>query len=178
MSPAFPDAHLILVGLPGAGKSTVGRRVARQLGRTFVDFDREIERRAGLPIARIFEELGEPRFRELELELTRELAVTPPAVLAPGGGWITVPGAVALLRPPGRMIYLRVRPDVALLRMGRRRALRPLLQTENPRAELARLLRAREPAYLTADHVVDVDRLGIKRVIALVSSLADASGQG
>jgi shikimate kinase len=178
LSPASPDAHLILVGLPGAGKSTVGRRVARRLGRAFVDFDREIERRSGLPIPRIFEELGEPRFRELEMELTRELAGAPPAVLAPGGGWITVPGALALLRPPGRMIYLRVRPDVALLRMGRRRELRPLLRTANPEAELARLLRVREPAYLQADHVVDVDRLGIKRVIAVVSSLAAASGQG
>lgn len=178
MSPASPDAHLILVGLPGAGKSTVGRRVARELGRTFVDFDREIERRSGLAISRIFEELGEPRFRELELELTRELAGAPPAVLAPGGGWIVVPGALALLRPPARMIYLRVRPDVALLRMGRRRALRPLLRKENPEAELARLLREREPAYLRADHVVDVDRLGIKRVISVISSLAESPGQG
>jgi len=178
LSPAPPDAHVILVGLPGAGKSTVGRRVARRLGIAFVDFDREIERRSGLPVSRIFEEHGESRFRELELELTRDVAAAPPAVLAPGGGWITVPGVVALLRPPGRMIYLRVRPDVALLRMGRRAELRPLLRTADPSAALKRLLEAREAAYRQADHVVDVDRIGMKAVTDIVTRLAESSRGG
>jgi shikimate kinase len=164
--------HLILVGLPGSGKSSVGAGVARRIGRPFVDFDVEIERREGVSVATIFQERGEGHFRELELTLTRELAGTGGMILAPGGGWITVPGALALLRPPARMIYLRVGPDVALQRMGKARTDRPLLRAPDPAAELGRLLLKREPLYLSADHVLDVDLLDLQGVIDAVSDLA------
>jgi shikimate kinase len=164
--------HVILLGLPGSGKSSVGAGVAERIGRPFVDFDVEIERREGMSVARIFQERGEAAFRKLELELTRELAQGGGMILAPGGGWITVPGAMALLRPPARMIYLRVTPDVALQRMGAARANRPLLRAPDPAAELVRLLEKREPLYLLADHVVDVDLLDLQRVITLVGDLA------
>lgn len=98
--------HLVLVGLPGAGKSTVGRAVARKLQRPFIDFDVELERRERKTVRELFAERGEPAFRALEVALTRELAATEPSVFAPGGGWITNPGVVELIRPPGRIIQI------------------------------------------------------------------------
>lgn len=80
--------HAILIGLPGAGKSTVGRRVAKSLDREFLDFDDEIARREGKSVAEIFSESGERYFRTLEMELTRSLAARSGMILAPGGGWI------------------------------------------------------------------------------------------
>ncbi len=164
--------HVILVGLPGSGKSTIGRRVARRLGRPFLDFDSEIERREGQSIAQIFAKGGESRFRALELELTRELALTGGMILAPGGGWTTIPGATALLRPPARMIYLKVKAEVAIGRILRGRRLRPLLQTANPLETLKELLAKREARYLEADHVVDVEVIRSQELIATIARLA------
>ncbi|HEU4641920.1 MAG TPA: shikimate kinase [Gemmatimonadaceae bacterium] len=171
---AAPDTpNLILVGLPGAGKSAAGAMLAKRLARPFVDFDVEIERRAGATVAEIFRSRGEREFRRMELDLTRDLASRQGMVLAPGGGWIVTPGAVALLRPPGRIIYLRVSPDVALLRMGSAHHVRPLLRAPDPLAELRRLLAEREPAYLRADHVLDVDVLDLQGVTLALSRLAE-----
>lgn len=164
--------HLLLVGLPGSGKSTVGRRVARRLGRPFLDFDSEIERREGKSIAQIFSESGEPGFRALELALTRELAQSSGMILAPGGGWTTIPGATALLRPPARMIYLRVKAEVAIGRILRGRRIRPLLLTADPLNTLRTLLAEREAGYLEADHVVDVEVVKSQQLIATIARLA------
>lgn len=147
--------------------------LARLLSRPFLDFDLEIERRAGATVAEIFRERGEAAFRALELELTRELAGSGGMILAPGGGWITTPGALALLRPPGRLIYLRASPDVALVRMGRSLVQRPLLRTADPLAELRGLLAAREREYLAADHVLDVDVLDLQQVVVELARLAE-----
>src|SRR5918911_2154701 len=114
--PRWP--HLVLVGLPGAGKSTVGSVVAERIGRSFLDFDHEIERRQGKTIAEIFGEKGEGHFRELERALTEELRLMGNMILAPGGGWVSNPEVVSLLRPPARLIYLRLRPETALKRLG------------------------------------------------------------
>lgn len=164
--------HVILVGLPGSGKSTVGRRVARRLGRPFLDFDSEIERREGKSIAQLFSEVGESGFRARELELTRELVLSNGMILAPGGGWTTIPGAAALLRPPARMIYLRVKPEVAIGRILRGRRIRPLLQTADPLDALRKLLAEREAGYLEADHVVDVEVVKSQQLIATIARLA------
>lgn len=164
--------HIILVGLPGSGKSTVGRRVARRLARPFLDFDSEIERREGRSIAQIFARDGEQSFRRLELELTKELALTGGMILAPGGGWTTIPGAAALLRPPARMIYLRVKAEVAIGRILRGRRIRPLLQTADPLETLRKLLAEREAGYLAADYVVDVEVVKSQQLIATVARLA------
>lgn len=163
---------MLLVGLPGSGKSTVGRRVARQLGRPFLDFDSEIERREGKAIAQIFAESGEPGFRALELALTKELAQGSGMILAPGGGWTTIPGATALLRPPARMIYLRVKAEVAIGRILRGRRIRPLLQTADPLETLRTLLAEREAGYLEADHVIDVEVVKSQQLIATIARLA------
>jgi shikimate kinase len=164
MSPTSPAAsppqparpHVVLVGLPGVGKSSAARRAARRLSRPFLDFDVEIERREGMPVERIFAERGEPYFRARELELTRELAPRDGMVLAPGGGWVTSGEALALMRPRSVMIYLRMRPEAALARLRRARRVRPLLETVDPMATLRRLLAEREAAYLSAHHVLDV----------------------
>lgn len=167
--PSVP--HAILVGLPGCGKTTVGRAVAERLSRPFLDLDEEIERREGESIGRIFAERGEPYFRQLERQLTEELREGGGMIVSPGGGWVANPGLVALLRPPGRLIYLRVRPETALRRLGANSALRPLLSRPDPLAELERLHVARRAGYESADWVVDTELYDLQRVIEEVSRL-------
>ena len=164
--------HLILVGLPGSGKTTVGQAVAEQTGRTFLDLDHEIERREQRSISQIFAERGEPYFRQREREVTEELTLVGNMIVAPGGGWIANPDVVALVRPPSQLVYLRVRPDTALKRLGPMRSLRPLLTRPNPLVELERLLAARKASYESADHVVDVELYNLQRVIERVIELA------
>jgi shikimate kinase len=166
------DGHLVLVGLPGAGKSTIGRVVARQLRRPFLDFDAEIERRVRCTVAQYFARSGEAAFRELELLLTRELATAAPMVLAPGGGWVTNPGVMQLLRPPGRIVHLRVSPQEAMRRIARSRHVRPLLQEADPEAKMRELWTARSALYELADAVVDVERLTSQQVTDSVVKLA------
>jgi shikimate kinase len=166
--------HLILVGLPGSGKSTVGSALARALGRSFLDFDAEIVRREGMSISDIFAQRGEPSFRELERGLTEELRDVGGMVLSPGGGWVAQPETVSLLRPPGKLVYLKLRPRAALNRMGRSIGTRPLLGRPNPLGELERLLRERRGAYESADYVVDVERVpiaeAVRRIVAAIQS--------
>jgi shikimate kinase len=166
------DGHLILVGLPGSGKSTVGRAVARELGRPFLDFDLEIERRTKRSVSRIFSESGELAFRELEVSITAELASAPPMVLAPGGGWVTNSGVMALLRPPGRIIHLRLSPEAALRRLSRSRVVRPLLKGPDPKAAIERLWEAREALYEQADFTIDVEVVDSQQVVEKVAALA------
>lgn len=168
--PSIP--HLILVGLPGCGKSVVGTRAAEMAGRGFLDLDAEIERREGMPVSQIFGEHGEHHFRTLERKLTDELRETGGMILAPGGGWITIPDVVSLLRPPGRLVYLKVRPETALKRMGKRRELRPLLMQPDPLSELRRLYQARRLLYEGADVVIDVEHLNLQEVTEKVVALA------
>ena len=171
--PAPPSPpHLILVGLPGAGKTTVGRRVAERLERPFLDFDREIARREGASVARIFAERGEGYFRAAERRLTEELRGSAGMVLAPGGGWAATPGNVALLRPPGRIIYLRADPETVLRRLRRSRNRRPLLAGPDPLGTLHRLLADREEFYRQADCVVDTEVMDLQRLIDAVAELA------
>lgn len=156
--------HLVMVGLPGAGKSTVGRMVAEKLGRTFLDFDAEIERREGMPISQIFGERGEGGFRELEKKLTEELKEFGNMILAPGGGWITDPNVVALIRPPAKMVYLRVRPETALKRLAGEAGSRPLLNRPDPLGELNKLFEARKALYQGADLEVGTELLTVQQV--------------
>jgi shikimate kinase len=172
------DGHLVLVGLPGAGKSTIGRAAARMLGRPFLDFDLEIERRTGRTVARFFAEHGEPAFREAEVALTRELAAAPPMVLSPGGGWVTNAGVIALLRPPGRLIHLRISPSEALRRLSRSRVVRPLLAQADPAARIHALWEARKGLYGQADAEIDVELVDSQQVVESVVALARAGVAG
>lgn len=166
------DGHLVLVGLPGSGKSTVGRAVAKRLSRPFLDFDAEIEKREGISVARIFAERGEAAFRYLEFSLTQELAAAPPMVLAPGGGWVTIAGVMALLRPPGRIIHLRISPNEALRRLTRSRIVRPLLAQADPAMAMQSLWERRSGLYALADVSVNVEALDSQRLIDSVVALA------
>lgn len=170
--PAKP--HLILVGLPGSGKTSVGRAVGAQLKRPFLDFDAEIERRELITVGELFASRGEPYFRGLEQKLTEELRTVGNMVLAPGGGWIANTGCLETLRPPGVLVYLKVRPEVALARMGKEGARRPLLQRPDPLGELQRLLWAREKLYLQADHTVSADKMTLQQAVDSIVALARA----
>ena len=163
LDPSKP--HIVLVGLPGAGKSTVGALLGTKLARTYLDFDAEIERREGMPIAQIFGERGEAGFRLLERKLTEELKELGNMVLAPGGGWITDRESVALIRPPAKMVYLRVRPETALQRLGGSSAGRPLLNRLDPLGELNKLFEARKAMFQTADLEVGTELLKPEQVM-------------
>jgi shikimate kinase len=163
--------HLILVGLPGVGKTTIGRAAARRLGRSFLDFDQEIERRAGMEVREIFRTEGEEHFRALEFALTDELTSSGGLVLSPGGGWITQQRSVELLRSAGRIIYLRASPE-AVARRLRRVETRPLLAGRDPVVALRELYEKRRALYETADVVLDTESLVKQQLIAKIVELA------
>lgn len=168
------EPHVVLVGLPGVGKSSAARRAARKLARPWLDFDTEIEAREQMTVERIFADRGEAGFRACELALTRDLAARGGMVLSPGGGWVTSADTMALLRPRAVMIYLRMRPEIALARLRRAHRRRPLLQTADPLATLRRLLAEREGAYLSADHVLDVTAMTPTALVLEIVRLAEA----
>lgn len=168
------NAHIVLVGLPGSGKSTVGALLATKLGRPFLDFDAEIERRQGMPISQIFGERGEPAFRELERVLTEEVKEQDSMVLAPGGGWVSDPKTVSILRPPSKLIYLRVRPETALKRLGAATASRPLLNRPDPLAELNNLLEQRRMAYQGAELEIGTEMITPEQVTEQIAEKLSA----
>ena len=174
-SPAdAPDAkpHAVLVGLSGAGKSTAGRLLAEKLARPFLDFDDEIERRAGLTIPAIFAERGEAHFREMERELTEDCANHSGMILAPGGGWIGNIGVIEKLRPPAKFIYLKVRPESAARRLAEGGVVRPLLtRGGNPAKALEKMLAEREPLYAKSDVSVNTEMYDLERLIHRVTDV-------
>ena len=153
------------------GKTTIGRAAARQLARRFLDFDEEIERRAGMSVREIFRLKGEEHFRELEFSLTKELSASGGMVLSPGGGWITQHSSVELLRSAGRIIYLRASPEAVAKRL-RRVETRPLLAGRDPVVALRELYAKRQALYETADVVLDTERVARQQLIAKLVELA------
>lgn len=145
---------IALVGLMGAGKSSIGRRLAQVLALPFVDADTEIEAAADATIEEIFAREGEAAFRNGERRVIARLLERPPQVLATGGGAFMDPTTRALIREHAISVWLRADLDVLLARVSRR-SNRPLLKTDDPRAVLARLMDARYPVYAEADLVVD-----------------------
>ena len=149
--------QVVLTGLPGSGKSTVGRALAERIVWDFVDLDAEIVRKEARSVSQIFAENGEERFRDLEALATSELRDRQKLIIAPGGGWVTRPDTVALLRPPARLVYLRVTPQVAVERIEKQSDERPLLSGSNLLVRLDSLLLGRESAYRTADLTVSAE---------------------
>jgi shikimate kinase len=143
---------LILVGMMGAGKTTVGRLLARATGFEFIDCDRELEARSGVPIATIFELEGEAGFRKREAALIDELTQRSKTVLATGGGAVLREDNRAHLRARGLVIYLQASADEIARRTANDRS-RPLLQTADPRARIVELLQQREPLYAQTAHL-------------------------
>lgn len=165
---------MILVGLPGAGKSSVARAVAARLECDFIDLDSEIEGREGMHIAGIFARHGEAYFREAEREVSLLLREREPAMVAPGAGWMSNRQAAALLRSGGRIIYLAVTPERALARMGASLTARPLLAVADPAGALRELLAARAADYESADVQIDTEAMTRQDVVDRVAVLAAA----
>ncbi|HVY99820.1 MAG TPA: shikimate kinase [Dongiaceae bacterium] len=148
------DRSIVLVGLMGAGKSCIGKRLAQHYGLPFVDADREIETAAGCSISDFFEMHGEQAFRDGERRVISRLLSNPQHVLATGGGAFMDPQTRRLIKERSISIWLRAELDQLLKRVGRRND-RPLLKNVDQRAKLAELIDVRYPVYAEADIVVD-----------------------
>lgn len=146
--------NIYLIGMMGAGKTAVGRSLARLAGVHFVDIDHLIVERAGKSINQIFEENGEPYFRNLETEVLKTVASEHGKVVATGGGIVLKPENVQLMKQSGKIIFLEASLDTLWERV-KLKSDRPLLKTENPKATLERILAERQPIYRSvADAVV------------------------
>jgi shikimate kinase len=155
--------NLFLVGLPGAGKSTLGRQLARRLRKRFVDADTELEHRLGVSIPTIFEIEGESGFRDREETTLAELTALEGVVLSTGGGAVLRPANRVRLKENGTVVYLHAEPATLWTRIRHSRN-RPLLQTSDPLGRLAELYAQRDALYReTADHVVESERGEVMR---------------
>ncbi len=143
--------NIVLVGFMGTGKSSVGRRIAGQLGYRFVDTDRLVVEKTGLPITEIFRLRGEERFRVEETESLLSLEAIKAHVIATGGGVVTVPSNIPRLRTLGLVVCLTASEEVILERVSRNDK-RPLLKDADPAARIRELLAARAPLYQAAAH--------------------------
>lgn len=171
--PSHPDAALVaalgaraivLIGMMGAGKSTVGRRLAARLRLPFVDADNEIEAAAAMTIPEIFEIHGEPHFRDGEARVISRLLNGGPLVLATGGGAFLRAETRQRIASAGVSVWLKADADL-IMRRVRRRADRPLLKTDDPAATVARLIAERHPVYELADLVVDSHDVPHEKVV-------------
>ena len=156
---------IVLVGLMGAGKSTVGRRLATRLGLPFRDADHEIETAAGMSIPDIFSVYGEPTFRDGERRVIARLLHEGPLVLATGGGAYMNEETRERIREAGISVWLRADLDV-LMRRVRKRANRPLLRNPDPESTMRQLINARYPVYALADLTVESHEAPHDRVVA------------
>jgi XRE family aerobic/anaerobic benzoate catabolism transcriptional regulator len=164
-----------LLGLRGAGKSTLGPELARRMAVPFYELDALVAREAGMPLATIFEMHGEAWFRRIEHEVLRGfLDAHPAAVLATGGAIVTAPETYALLRKRAVTVWLKARPQDHWDRVVRQGDVRPMRNRSNAMAELETLLRARKPLYALADHVIDTSRAtsdeAAERLVAAMQS--------
>ena len=150
---AMAQGNIFLVGMMGAGKTTLGRALAHRLQLEFVDTDRVLVERTGVPVATIFEFEGEEGFRRRECAVISELAARDGLVVATGGGAVLSEDNRRVMRDHGTVVYLRARLE-SLWQRTRRDSSRPLLATPDPRATLADLLDHRDPLYRDAAHIV------------------------
>ena len=165
-----------LVGLPGAGKSAVGRRLAQRLQVPFIDSDQLIEDRIGCSIRDYFERQGEASFRDLEQAVIAELANVPHGVVATGGGSVLREANRALLRSHFHVIYLRSAPE-DLFRRLRHDVKRPLLQVADPLGKLRELYSARDPLYReTAHDVVETGRPTVAMLVNIIVMQLELAG--
>ncbi len=165
-----------LVGLPGSGKSTVGRHLARRLGLKFIDSDHVIEQRLGCSIRSYFEREGEEAFRDIEQAVIDELTRTHDGVLATGGGAVLREANRQHLRDRGHVVYLRSAPEEVFRRL-RHDANRPLLQVGDPLARLRDLYAARDPLYReTAQFVIETGRPSVATLANMIQMQLELAG--
>lgn len=165
-----------LIGLPGSGKSTVGRQLARRLQLPFSDSDHVIEARLGCPIRDFFEREGEERFRDIEAEVIDTLSQQGAGVLSTGGGAVLRPENRRHLRERGTVIYLKSHPE-ELIRRLRHDTNRPLLQVADPMAKLRELFVARDPLYRqTAHFVIETGRPSVATLVNMIVMQLELDG--
>ena len=171
--------NIFLVGLMGAGKTTVGRALAKKLNKRFIDSDHEIEARTGASIPLIFEIEGEEIFRQREAEVIRDLTAQHEIVLATGGGAVLNAENREYLKARGTVIYLRATVNSILQRTSHDKH-RPLLQTVDPRKRIEELARTREPYYSeVADIIVETGRTNVQSLLhTILEQLEHATGNG
>lgn len=163
---------IVLVGLMGVGKTTVGRRLAQRLSLPFVDADHEIEAAAGMTVAEIFERYGEPYFRDGERRVITRLIDGTRKVIATGGGAFINDETRTLILSQATAIWLRAHPDILVERVGRRNS-RPLLHNRDARAVLTELARVRDPIYAEAHiHIASQKTPHDATVAAILRALA------
>jgi shikimate kinase len=167
--------HVLLIGLPGAGKSTVGGLVAEGLGAPLLDIDSILVRQMGMPIAQIFGMVGEPRFRSMERDAVATAQAREPAVIVPGGGWAAQPGQLETAKQACLTIYLRCTATTAA-RRSEQGEVRPLLVGTDPIERTRLLLQAREPFYRLADYEVSADVKAAPAVAQEIIRLARTHG--
>ena len=167
--------HVLLVGLPGVGKSTVGQLVADGLPAPLLDIDSILVRQMGMPVAQIFGMVGEPRFRAMERDAVGTAQAREPAVIVPGAGWAAEPGQMVEAKRACLTIYLKCTATTAA-RRGQQGEVRPLLVGVDPIERTRTLLAAREPYYKLADHEVSADMKPAPAVAQEVIRLARAHG--
>lgn len=169
-------AHVALVGLPGSGKSTVGRQLARRLGRPFIDTDQVIEQRVGLSIREFFEREGEESFRDLEESVIDELTLGEPCVLSTGGGAVLRLANRQHLKQRTQAVYLHSAPEEVFRRLRHDRN-RPLLQVPDPLARLRELYALRDPLYReSARFVVETGRPSVAALVNMVVMQLELAG--
>lgn len=165
-----------LIGLPGSGKTTVGRQLARRLQLPFVDSDHAIEQRLGCSIREFFDREGEVRFRDIEEETIDVLTLAPGRVLSTGGGAVLRSGNRLHLRERGRVIYLKSSPE-ELYRRLRHDVNRPLLQVADPLARLRDLYAQRDPLYReTAHFVMETGRPSVATLVNMIVMQLELAG--
>ena len=157
--------NIALIGFMGTGKTVVGKALAEKLGRSFVELDLLIEQRAGKSIPNIFREDGEATFRELEIEITEEIAKDKNLIIACGGGIVLNKINIERLRKSARMVYLTASPGVILKRVTSEEGQRPLLEMANPALTIDEMLSFRMPFYERAANIkIDTSKLDINAV--------------
>ena len=167
---------ITLIGMPGSGKTTVGRQLARRLGLPFFDSDHVIEERLGCSIREYFAREGEAAFRDLEQRVLAELAQGTRAVIATGGGAVLREANRECLRAAGPVVYLRSSPE-ELYRRLRHDTTRPLLQVADPLAKLRELYEQRDPLYLQAAHFrIETGRPSVPRLVNMILMQLELDG--
>ena len=162
-----PKKIIVLVGIMGAGKSTVGKILADRLGMRFFDADQEIERAAGCTITDFFEKYGELEFRKGEERVISRILAGEPCILATGGGAFMSEATRLLIKKMARSVWLRVSFEVLAKRLEKRSD-RPLLQTTDPQQTLKALIKKRYPIYNDADFIVDAENDGVDITVSKV----------
>jgi shikimate kinase len=165
-----------LVGLPGSGKTTVGRQLARRLRLPFVDSDHAIESRIGCSIREFFDREGEERFRDIEEEVLDELSLNPDSVLSTGGGAVLRLNNRVHLHDRGKVVYLKSTPE-ELFRRLRHDVSRPLLQVADPLARMRELFSVRDPLYRdTAHFVLETGRPSVATLVNMIVMQLELAG--